>query len=155
MGIIKDSYDIFFDLVDRITGQKKKKKRLLSENLSRIALLLDRIREKFHHKEIPRREAHELRSLTYNAHQMAMPFKEKHPELAAVFEKRFQKIDNLMQLADYFIKEELMENHLSNDKKNLVLSFTAENQIEETIQELERVAGILTSYSNLFKDKGE
>ena len=84
-----------------------------------------------------------------------MPFKEKHPELATVFEERFQKIDNLMQLADYFIKEELMENHLSNDKKNLVLSFTAENQIEETIQELERVAGILTSYSNLFKDKGE
>ena len=155
MGAIKDGYDIFFDIWDRITGQKKKKKRLLSDDLSAIASLLDSVKEKFKKKEIPRREANELAGLIYNADRLATPFKKKNPELATVFDTRLKDIGNQMQIADYFIEEELREDRLSDDKKNLILSFTAENQINEACRELERAAGILSSHSRLFKQEGE
>ena len=155
MSVVKDSYEIFFDIVDRITGQKKKKKRQLSENLGDIASLLDDVRQKFKDNEIPRREAKELTGLIFNANKLAIPFKEKYPALAEVFDIRLNRIGSEMQIADYSIEEELREDHLSKDKKNLVLSFTAQNQINEACKEMERAAGILSSYSKIFKQEGE
>lgn len=155
MGVIKDTYDIFFDLWDRITGQKKKMKRQLSDYLNAIASLLDSVKEKFKKKEIPRREAKELAGLIYNADRLATSFKTKYPELATVFDTQLKHIAREMQSADYFIEEELKEDRLSDDKKNLILSFTAENQINEACKELERAAGTISSYSKLFKQEGE
>lgn len=155
MGILKDAYDIFFDVWDRITGQQKKKKRQLSEDLSAIASLLDSVKLKFKNREIPRREAKELGALIYNANKLATPFKEDYPELAAVFDVQLKKIGDEMQIADYFIEEELRVDRLSNDQKNLILSFGAQNQIDSACKELERAAGIISSYSRLFKQMGE
>lgn len=155
MGTVKDVYDVFFDIWDRIAGQKKKKRRQLSEALSDIALLLDKVNEKFKHREIPRREAKELGGLIYNANELSAPFKKEYPELAKVFDIQLKKIGDEMQVADYFIEKELREDRLSDDKKNLILSFGAQKQIDEACKELERAAGVISSYSKLFKQKGE
>lgn len=155
MGVIKDGYDIFFDLWDRIIGQEKKKKRHLSDYLNQIALLLDSVEERFKKKEIPRREAKELAGLIYHADKMATPFKKKHPELAAVFDTQLKHVAREMQSADYFIEEEVRENRLSINKENLILSFTAEKQIDEACKELERAAGTISSYSKIFKQEGD
>jgi hypothetical protein len=155
MGAVKDGYDIIFDLWDRITGQKKKKKRHLSDDLSAIASLLDDVKIKLKQREIPRREAKELGGLIYNAYKLATPFKKEYPELADVFDIQLKKIGVEMQIADYFIEEELRDDRLSDDKRNLLLSFGAQNQIDEACKELERAAGVISSYSRLFKQKGE
>ena len=116
---------------------------------------MDDIRQKFKKNEIPRREAKALVVLIFNANQLAMPFKEQYPDLANVFDFQLGRIGSEMQIADYSIEENLREDHFSEDKKNLVLSFTAQNQIYEACNEMERAAGILSSYSRLFKQQGE
>jgi hypothetical protein len=155
MGVLKDGYDIIFDIWDRITGQKRKKKRQLSEDLSAIASLLDGVKAKLKQREIPRREAKELKGLINNANALSTPFKKEYPELATVFDVQLEKIGSDMQIADYFIEEELRDDRLSDDKKNLKLSFGAQSQIDEACKELERAAGVISSYSRIFKQKGE
>ena len=153
--LFKEGYDVFFDLWDRISDQKKKKKRHLSEDLSAIASLLDGIIVKFKQKEIPRREAKELGGLIFNAKNLAAPFKKSYPELAAVFDTQLVKVGSEMQIADYYLEDEVREDRLSDDKKNVVLSFTAQNQINEACKEIERAAGVISAYSMLFKQLGE
>jgi hypothetical protein len=150
MGTVKDIYDIFFDIIDRATGHKKKKKRILSKYLGDIATLLKNIKEKLSSKEIPSGDSKELARLISESNKLAIPFKKEFPDLAQVFDSQLPNIGSQMQIADYCIDEHLQElrsvSHLfSSNNKNLNFSLFAHNQINQSCKELEIAAGIISA----------
>ena len=151
-GIIKGAGDF-------ITGykaNKKKKLRKLSEDLNRIADLLDRAKEKFKEKEIPKDEAVRLDIVIYYAEELATPFKKKYPKLAEVFDSLLPDIAWQMQLADYVIDGKPRgDAPLSDDKKNIRLSFTPEDQINKAYKELGNASSAIKEHSRKFEQLSE
>ena len=151
-GIIKGARDF-------ITGykaNKKKKLHKLSEDLNRIADLLDKAKEKIKKKEIPKDEAVRLDVVIDYAEELAAPFKKKYPKLAEVFNSLLPDIASQMQLADYVIDGKPRGDALlSDDKKNIRLSFTPEDQINKAYNELGNASSAIKEHSRKFEQLSE
>jgi hypothetical protein len=135
---------------------KKKKYRHLSESLERIANHFDKARSRFEKREIPKEEAVALDIIIERAKDLAKPFKKRYPQLAEVFDSLLPEIHYQMQLADYVIDGKPRGDvKLSDDKKNIQLYFTPENQIEIATNKLSVASSILREHSQIFKQEGE
>jgi hypothetical protein len=142
-----------------ITGHKaNKKKKLhnLSEDLKRIADLLDTAKAKIKEKEIPKEEAICLDIVITYAEELATPFTKKYPKLAEVFDSLLPDIASQMQLADYVIDGKPRGDALlSDDLKNIRLSFTPEDQINKAYKELGNASSAIKEHSRKFEQLSE
>ncbi len=151
-AIIKSAGDFFAGR----KANKKKKLHFLSEDLTRIADLLDKARAKFQKKEIPKDEAVRLDIIIDYADKLAAPFKKKYPKLAEVFDVLLPDVASQMQLADYVIDGKPRGDALlSDDKKSIRLHFTPEDQIDKAYKELGNASSIIKEHSRKFEQLSE
>ncbi len=148
-GVIKGAWDI---VSSEFKSKNKKNLLNLSEDLKKIADLLDKAKAKFKKKEIPKEEAVRLDVIIGYAEDLAAPFKKKYPKLAEVFNSLLPNIASQMQLADYVIDGKPREDaRLSDDKKTIQLFFTPEDQLNKASKELANAASAIREHSKKFE----
>jgi hypothetical protein len=152
-GVIKGAWEIFSS---KSKAKNKEKMLTLSNDLKRIADLINKANTKLKQKEIPTEESVRLDVVISYAKDLATPFKKKYPKLAEVFDSLLPYVASQMQLADYVIDGKVRgDTMLSDDNKNIILRFTPEDQLNKANKELNKAVSIIEEHGTKFEKLSE
>jgi hypothetical protein len=152
-GVIKGAWEI---ISSESKAKNKEKLLALSNDLKRVADLINKAITKLEQKEIPTEESVRLDVIISYAKELATPFKKKYPRLAEVFDSLLPYVASQMQLADYVIDGKVRgDAMLSDDNENIILRFTPEDQLNIANKELKKAASIIEEHGRKFEKLSE